>query len=91
MQFRHGDLAGLMHSILLESGLSPHRLEVEITESVLFGDFSKYYIRDAGDIEIIRLNERYADAYATGFLAVRRTDAKVAQSAAIKKLTQPAS
>jgi HK97 family phage major capsid protein len=59
--------------------------------TVLFGDFSKYYIRDAGDIEIIRLNERYADAYATGFLAVRRTDAKVAQSAAIKKLTQPAS
>ena len=35
VQFRHGDLAGLMHSILLESGLSPHRLEVEITESVL--------------------------------------------------------
>lgn len=59
--------------------------------TVLFGDFSKYYIRDAGDIEIIRLNERYADAYATGFMAVRRTDAKVAQSAAIKKLTQPAS
>jgi len=57
--------------------------------TVLFGDFSKYYIRDAGDIEIVRLNERYADAYATGFLAVRRTDAKVAQSAAIKKLTQP--
>ena len=41
VQFRHGDLAGLMHSILLESGLSPHRLEVEITESVLFGDFSR--------------------------------------------------
>jgi HK97 family phage major capsid protein len=59
--------------------------------TALFGDFQKYYIRDAGDIEIIRMNERYADAYATGFMAVRRTDAKVAQSAAIKKLTQPAS
>jgi len=58
--------------------------------TMLFGDFQKYYIRDAGDIEIVRLNERYADAYATGFMAVRRTDAKVAQSAAIKKLTQPA-
>ena len=58
--------------------------------TALFGDFQKYYIRDAGDIEIIRLNERYADAYATGFMAFRRTDAKVAQSAAIKKLTQPA-
>ena len=60
-------------------------------KTVLFGDFSKYYIRDAGDIEIIRMNERYADAYQTGFMAVRRSDAKVAQSAAIVRITQPAS
>ncbi|NBW09714.1 MAG: phage major capsid protein [Caulobacteraceae bacterium] len=56
--------------------------------TALFGDFSKYFIRDAGDIQIIRMNERYADQYSTAFLAVRRSDAKVAQSAAIKKLTQ---
>lgn len=59
--------------------------------TILFGDFSKYYIRQAGDLEIIRLDERYADAYQTGFMVVERVDAKVAQSAAIKKLTQPAS
>lgn len=58
--------------------------------TILFGDFSKYYIRQAGDLEIIRLDERYADAYQTGFMVVERVDAKVAQSAAIKKLTQPA-
>jgi diguanylate cyclase (GGDEF)-like protein len=38
-QFRHGDLPGLVHSVLLETGLSPSRLELEITESVLIDDF----------------------------------------------------
>ena len=37
-QFRYGDLANLVHSILLETGLAPGRLELEITEGVLIGD-----------------------------------------------------
>jgi EAL domain-containing protein (putative c-di-GMP-specific phosphodiesterase class I) len=41
VQFRHGDLPGLVHSVLLETGLSPGRLELEITEGVLIGDFSR--------------------------------------------------
>ena len=41
MQFRHGDLAALVHSVLLETGLPPSRLELEITEGVLIGDFSR--------------------------------------------------
>src|SRR3984893_7509993 len=41
IQFRHGDLAGLVHSVLLETGLSPTRLELEITEGVLVEDFSR--------------------------------------------------
>src|SRR5205823_9379231 len=41
VQFRHGDLAGIVHSVLLETGLSPGRLEIEITESVLIGDSSR--------------------------------------------------
>jgi EAL domain-containing protein (putative c-di-GMP-specific phosphodiesterase class I) len=41
VQFRHGDLASLVHSVLLETGLSPSRLELEITEGVLIDDFSR--------------------------------------------------
>jgi diguanylate cyclase (GGDEF)-like protein len=41
VQFRHGDLPGLVHSVLLETGLDPNRLELEITEGVMIGDFSR--------------------------------------------------
>ena len=41
IQFRHGDLPRLIHSILLETGLAPARLELEITESVMINDFSR--------------------------------------------------
>ena len=41
IQFRHGDLPRLVHSVLLESGLAPGRLELEITEGVLIDDFSR--------------------------------------------------
>ncbi len=40
-QFMHGDVVGLVHSILLETGLSPGRLELEITEGVLIEDFDR--------------------------------------------------
>jgi diguanylate cyclase (GGDEF)-like protein/PAS domain S-box-containing protein len=41
IQFRHGDLPALVHSVLLETGLAAGRVELEITESVLIGDFSR--------------------------------------------------
>ena len=41
VQFQHGDLPTLVHQILLETGLSPARLELEITEGVLIGDFNR--------------------------------------------------
>jgi diguanylate cyclase (GGDEF)-like protein/PAS domain S-box-containing protein len=41
VQFRHGDLAGFVHTVLLETGLAASRLELEITEGVLIGDFSR--------------------------------------------------
>ncbi len=41
IQFRHGDLAGLVHSTLLETGLAATRLELEITEGVLIEDFGR--------------------------------------------------
>jgi diguanylate cyclase (GGDEF)-like protein/PAS domain S-box-containing protein len=40
LHFRHGDVAGLAHAVLLETGLSPDRLELEVTEGVLIDDFS---------------------------------------------------
>ena len=41
VQFRQGDLAQTVHEILLETGLAPGRLELEITEGVLIQDFSR--------------------------------------------------
>jgi diguanylate cyclase (GGDEF)-like protein len=41
IQFRHGDLPGMVHSILIETGLAPGRLELEITESVLINDLPR--------------------------------------------------
>jgi diguanylate cyclase (GGDEF)-like protein/PAS domain S-box-containing protein len=41
VQFVHGDLVGLVHSILQETGLDPNRLELEITEGVLIEDFER--------------------------------------------------
>jgi diguanylate cyclase (GGDEF)-like protein/PAS domain S-box-containing protein len=41
IQFRHGNLPGLVHSVLLETGLAPKRLELEITEGVLVEDFDR--------------------------------------------------
>ena len=41
VQFRHGDLAGIVHAALIETGLAANRLELEITEGVLIGDFSR--------------------------------------------------
>jgi len=40
-QFMHSDVVGLVHTILLETGLAPDRLELEITEGVLIEDFDR--------------------------------------------------
>jgi EAL domain-containing protein (putative c-di-GMP-specific phosphodiesterase class I) len=41
IQFRQGDLPRLVHSILLETGLAPGRLELEITEGVMINDLAR--------------------------------------------------
>jgi diguanylate cyclase (GGDEF)-like protein len=41
VQFRHGDLPGLVNTVLQETGLRPSRLELEITEGVLIDDFAR--------------------------------------------------
>jgi len=41
VDFRRGDVAATILSTLLETGLDPQRLEIEITEGVLFEDFDR--------------------------------------------------
>ncbi len=41
VQFQRGNLPKLLHEILLETGLAPARIELEITEGVLIGDFER--------------------------------------------------
>lgn len=53
---------------------------------VLFGDFSKFIIRDAGAIRFYRLDELYRGTDQTGFVGFRRMDSKILQTAAFKKL-----
>lgn len=56
--------------------------------SVLFGDFSFYWIRDVDGIQIQRLNELYAENGQIGFIVYHRTDGLLVNTAAVKKLTQ---
>lgn len=41
VQFSQGDMPGVVHAALLRSGLAPHRLELEITETVLISDLNR--------------------------------------------------
>jgi HK97 family phage major capsid protein len=43
-------------------------------KSILFGDFSKYLIRDVRDFTLLRLDERYAEFLQVAFLAFMRSD-----------------
>ena len=57
-------------------------------KTIIFGDLSQYYVHEAGGVQILRLNERYADELSTGFIGYRRIDGNVLQSSAIKHLIQ---
>jgi len=43
-------------------------------KSILFGDFSKYLIRDVLDFTLLRLDERFAEFLQVAFLAFMRSD-----------------
>lgn len=61
--------------------------------SMLFGDFSKYYIRDVMDVMVIRLNERFIDYGQIAFLAFSRHDGDLVDAGThpITYLRHPAS
>ena len=57
-------------------------------KTAAFGDWSKYVVRLVQDFSLIRLNERYADELAVGFVAYARVDGKLLNRNAIKLLVQ---
>lgn len=59
-------------------------------KSVLYGDFSWYWIRDVNGIAIQRLNELYALNGQVGFIVFHRTDGKLVNTAAVKHFANSA-
>jgi HK97 family phage major capsid protein len=59
--------------------------------TMLFGDFSKYIVREIGGITLVRFNELYMPNHQVGFQAFLRTDGQRIQQAAFALLQQAAS
>lgn len=57
-------------------------------KTILFADWSKFIIRDALDIQLVRSDERYMEYGQSAFVALARSDSKVTISGAVKRLTQ---
>lgn len=45
--------------------------------SIAFGDFSRYFIREVQGIQVVRLNERFADALQVAFFGYQRVDGRI--------------
>lgn len=60
------------------------------TKTVLFGQLNKYKIRDAGDVRLIRLDERYAELDQVAFVSFMRSDGNLLDAgvAPVKHLLQ---
>jgi HK97 family phage major capsid protein len=61
---------------------------VTATKHVLFGDFSKFIVRDAGSVRMKRLEERYAIEDQVAFVGFLRSDSNCVNTAAIKYMLQ---
>ena len=85
---REGEFDTLMGKKIVTSVYAP---EIEAgAKTVMFGDFSYYWIGDRQGVTFKRLNERYADFGQVGFLASKRVDGKLILPEAIKVLQQKA-
>lgn len=58
------------------------------TVTLLCGDYSKYKVRDVGELRLRKLEERYAEKDQVGFLGFLRSDGRYTNTNAVKKLTQ---
>ena len=63
--------------------------QAQAAKIVLFGDFSKYKIRDVAGVRLVRLDELFAQTDQVGFVAFLRSDGNLldAGTAPIKHLT----
>jgi len=57
-------------------------------KTLIAADFSKFVVRSAGGVQIIRLNERYMDELEIGFISTSRKDSAVLDTRAVKHLIQ---
>jgi HK97 family phage major capsid protein len=57
-------------------------------KTIVAADFSQFVVRNAGGVQMLRLNERFADELEVGFVSWKRSDSKVLNSAAVKHLVQ---
>lgn len=57
-------------------------------KTLLAADFSKFVVRNAGGIQMLRLNERFADELEVGFVSWKRSDSAVLDNRAVKYLVQ---
>jgi HK97 family phage major capsid protein len=64
-----GSLYG--YPVLINQSMAAYAAAAKVA---LFGQFSKYLIRDVRSIEIMRLDERYAEAHQVAFLGFSRHD-----------------
>lgn len=58
-------------------------------KSVLFGDFSKFYIRLVNGMSVVRFDEKYMDYLQIGFAFYQRMDSELIDTNAIKHLLHP--
>ncbi len=61
---------------------------VTAQKHVLFGDFKKFIVRDAGSVRVMRLDERWAEKDQVGFIGFLRSDSNCVNTAAIKYMLQ---
>ncbi len=90
--FRDGMTVPMIHGYRVNvnqnmTGLTSNA-PVTATKHVLFGDYTKHKIRDAGAMRLRRLDERYAEKDQVGFIGFLRSDARCVNTAAIKHMLQ---
>lgn len=62
----------LGHPVVINNDMPDMAASVK---SILFGDFSFYYVRNVRGIQVVRLSELYAENGQVGFMAFERADA----------------